>query len=95
MLTFSPYSNIEKTTKPAFRAVPSTLSVTELVDLITRKVQMLTKNPRQADSMKSPEWSTTVAHASFWRARGSSVTAAAEKSQRAEMGAIQYCPSIT
>jgi hypothetical protein len=49
----SSYHVAEKSTSPALRIVPSTLSVTEFVVLMTRNVPKWTPNPSTADAMKS------------------------------------------
>ena len=72
------------------------MSVIEEVALMTKKVAMFTAKPSVAEAAKRAGWERGTETAfSECTARGSSCTAAAAKSHRAEIGAIKYWPSIT
>eukprot|EP00964_Phaeocystis_antarctica_P020934 scaffold11585_cov63-Phaeocystis_antarctica.AAC.2 len=91
----SPSTMAPKTTSPALRAVPSTLSMTLPAFLMTRKAAMLTQKPRLAARQKCSGCAAGMVHALVRIMSGSSIRAAPPKSHTHDTGLIQNWPSIT
>ena len=92
-VTSSPMAKALNRTNPAFLAVPSSLTMTEDVLLITRNDATFTAKPSNAAKQKMGKWSRMRWKSPLAITRGTSRKHASPHIHRAQMGAIRYKPS--